>query len=126
MRTISVALCSFAFALALPAASAQAGGYGYGGYVGSHVRYSSSCCYQRVGRHRRDVFYLRAGAPLPGYVVAYPAPYVVVPRYRRVRLSEFDYYSRYGYYGHIGCYWNGQPLPEWGGGWLWGRKITCY
>ena len=132
---VYAALCSCAFVFCLSTGPAQAGGYGYGvyggygGYRGSDVWYSSSCCYQKLVRHRRDVFYVRAGAYVPGYYL-YPRRYgygyghFVVP-YRRVRLSEFDYYSRYGGYGRVGCYWREAPIPVWLG-WVWGVSTTCY
>ena len=128
---VYAAFCAGAFALSLSAGPAQAGGYGYyggyGGYGGSDVWYSSSCCYQKLVRHRRDVFYVRAGAYIPGYY-AYPRRYgyghFVAP-YRRVRLSEFDYYSRYGNYGRAGCFWSEMPIQVWPG-WIWGRRTTCY
>lgn len=140
MRAIAcAALCSCLFALGLPATPVQAGGYGYGygshgwhggygGYRARHVWYSSSCCYRKVVRHQRDVVYFRAGTNIPDYVVVYPRPPVYaqyVAPYRRVRLSEFDYYSRYGDYGRAGCFWNEAPIRIWPG-WVWGVRTTCY
>jgi hypothetical protein len=130
MRTILAALCSCAFVVALSAAPAQAGGYGYGGYGPSHVWYSSSCCYRRVVRHRRDVFYVRAGGPVAGgAVVVYPRP----PRYalfaephQRVHFSAYDYYPSDGNYGLAGCYWREAPVQTVPGVWVWGRKVCCY
>ena len=118
-------LCSCAFAFGMAAGPAQAGGYG--GYGEGQVWYSGSCCYQKLVRHRRDVFYVRAGAYIPGYYV-YPRRYgygQFIAPYRRVRLSEFDYYSRYGDYGRAGCFWREAPLRDWIG-WVWGRRTTCY
>lgn len=138
MRAIAcAALCSCLFTLALPAAPAQAGGYGYGvhgwhggygGYGARHVWYSSSCCYRKVVRHQRDVVYFRAGTDIPDYVVVYPQPPVYAQYaapYRRVRSSEFDYYSRWGDYGRVGCYWNETPIHDWVG-WVWGVRTRCY
>jgi hypothetical protein len=122
MRSIVVAaLCSCALVFSLSAAPAWAGDYG-----ATSVWYSSSCCYQKLVRHQRDVIYYRAGALQP-YYAAYPYPYVgYVEPHRVVRFSEFDYYSRFGDYGHAGCYWKKVPIRDWRGGWVWGVKTTCY
>jgi hypothetical protein len=134
MRGIALAaLCSCLFALGMSAGPAQAGDYGYGAsgygaYGPGQVWYSSSCCYRRVVRHQRDVFYQRAGTYIPDAVLVYPRPrvYAYMVPHRRVRFSEFDYYSRYGDYGRVGCYWKEVPVPDLRGGWVWGRKTTCY
>jgi hypothetical protein len=105
-------------ALDLAGGSARAGDY-----AGSSVWYSSSCCYQKVVRHRRDVFYVRAGAY--GYVDPYRRAYAYEAPYRRVRFSEFDYYSRYGNFGRAGCFWQEEPVRVWPG-WVWGVTTTCY
>ena len=124
------ALCSCLSAFGLSAAPAQAGSYGgHGGYGANYVWYSASCCYQKVVRHQRDVFYVRAGQYIPDYVIEYPRPPVYaqfVEPHRRVRFTEFDYYSRYGDYGRVGCYWHETPLRDWRGGWVWGRRTICY
>jgi len=121
MRAIAFAafcLCS----LSLGLGPAQAGGYG-----GGAVWYSSSCCYQKIVRHRRDVFYARAGSYIPDHAAyRYRRPYGYAEPYRRVRFSEFDYYSRYGDYGRAGCFWQEEPLQDWRGGWVWGYRTTCY
>ena len=129
MRAIFAALCFCAFALALSAASAQAGGYGIGVRGPSDVWYSSSCCYRRVVRHQRDVFYVRAGAFVPRAAVVYPRRPVyvrVVEPHRRVRLTEFDIYWNDGEFGLTGCYWHEAPIHVAPGAWFWGRKTTCY
>jgi hypothetical protein len=98
MRTIAFAgFCACLFAFALPAAPAQAGGYGIGVHGPGYVWYSSSCCYRRVVRHRRDVFYVRAGAYLP-------------------RTAG---YSGYGECRRI-------PLADGRGGWVWSRRAGCF
>ncbi len=127
MRAIFAALCLCAFALTLPAAPAQAGGYGIGVHGPGYVWYSSSCCYRRVVRHQRDVFYVRAGAFAPDAVVVYPRARVrtVVP-HRRVRFSEFDTFWNDDEFGLTGCYWREAPIHVAPGAWFWGRKTTCY
>ena len=119
MRAIVYAvLCSCSLSPGLAGGPAQAGSYG-----GSSVWYSSSCCYQKVVRHRRDVFYVRAGAY--GYDNPYRRAYAYAAPSRRVRFSEFDYYSRYGDYGRAGCFWQEVPVRVWPG-WVWGVRTTCY
>jgi len=127
MRAIFAALCLCALTLALPAAPAQAGGYGIGVHGPGYVWYSSSCCYRRVVRHQRDVFYVRAGAFAPDAVVVYPRRrvYAEVP-HRRVRFSKFDTFWNDGEFGLTGCYWREAPIHVAPGAWFWGRKTTCY
>lgn len=121
MRAIATAaLCLCSLSLGLAGGPAQAGGYGEG-----QVWYSSSCCYQKLVRHQRDVFYVRAGAYMPDYVYPYRRAYGYAAPYRRVRLSEFDYYSRSGDYGRAGCFWQEEPIRVWPG-WVWGVRTTCY
>jgi hypothetical protein len=120
---VYAALCWCALAFGLSAGPAQAGGYG--GYREGQVWYSSSCCYRKLVRHQRDVFYVRAGAYIPGYAYPYRRAYAYAAPYRRVRLSEFDYYSRYGGYGRAGCFWQEVPVQVWPG-WVWGVRTTCY
>jgi len=117
MRAIAV-LCLCLSSLGLAGGPARAGGYG-----GSSVWYSSSCCYRKIVRHQRDVFYLPAGAY--GYDDAYRRAYAYAAPYRRVRFTEFDYYSRYGNYGRAGCFWQEEPMRVWPG-WVWGVSTTCY
>jgi len=98
MRIIAFAgFCACLFAFALPAAPAQAGGYGIGVHGPGHVWYSSSCCYRRVVRHEREVFYVRAGAYLP-------------------RTA--------GYWGYGEC--RRIPLADGRGGWVWSRRAGCF
>jgi hypothetical protein len=105
-------LSSCALVLGLWVIPAHAGGYGYGigaygpDYVwagdGCCCRGYTGCCHRRLLQAPAVVYY-RAGALFPG-----DCPRVivrVVPRHGRVRFSEFDYHSRYGRYGHVGCYW---------------------
>ncbi len=114
---------SGALALGLWAVPAHAGDYGIGAYGPGYVWTGDGCCRAAVVQPPPVVYY-RAGALQPGY-----CPRVfgqVVPPHRRVRLSEFDYYTRYPGYGHVGCYWRETPIHVWRGGWAWGRATTCY
>ncbi len=129
MRAVAfTAFCAFLFALVMPAAPARAGGYGIGVHGPGYVWYSSSCCYRRVVRHQREVFYVRAGSYLPDNVIVYARPRVhtYVEPHLRVRSSEFDIYLNDGGFGVAGCYWHEAPVPVRRGGWVWGRKTTCY
>jgi hypothetical protein len=136
MRGIAFAVfCAFLMVLGLPAAPARAGGYGVVAHGPRYVWYSSNCCYRRVVRHEREVFYVRAGTYVPDEVVVEPRPraydrravYVEpMVRHRQVRFSEFDVYWNDREFGVTGCYWNEAPVPIAPGAWAWGRKTTCY
>jgi hypothetical protein len=134
MRAAAVAaLCALGallFTLSLPAAPAYAGGYGFGVHGPGYVWYSSSCCYRRVVRHERGVFYVRAGAFVPDDVVVAPAPRALyvepVVRHREVQFSEFDTYWNDREFGLAGCYWREAPVNVAPGAWFWGRKFACY
>ena len=131
MRAVAFAgSCACLLAFGLPAAPAQAGGYGVDVQGPGYVWYRSSCCYRRVVRHERRVFYVRPGAFPSDEVVVYPRRpriyrEVVVP-HRTVRFSEFDTYWNDGEFGVTGCYWNEAPVPIAPGAWAWGRRTTCY
>jgi hypothetical protein len=120
-RIIFALLCSFMLAcLSSLVGPANAGEYG-----ARYVWYSSSCCYQKVVRHEREVRYVPLGYAPFSYDDGPPVYVRPSGRYRLVRFSEFNY-SGVGVYGDEGCYWRRAPLPDWRGGWVWGVTTTCY
>ena len=111
-----------------------------------HVWYSSSCCYRRVVRHVRSVYY----EPVDEGYSYYRRPY-----YHSYYNGDYGRpYYRYGYYGHPyhhhydgdyvyrpynhynlgydlvgyasydGC--GRVPLADGRGGWVWSRRAGCF
>jgi hypothetical protein len=87
-------------------------------YVRRHggVRYTSSCCYRKVVRHARSVWYERARR-----------------RHRRIHYGDhyvrpyrtYDLgYTRLGYRGYGAC--RRIPLADGRGGWVRSRPAGCF
>jgi hypothetical protein len=121
-RIAFLVLCSCVLGLGFLGGPAEAGDYG-----ARYVWYSSSCCYQKVVRHERDVRYVRIGEYRPHYAYyARPPVYVYrAERHRIVQFSEFNYSGVVAYAGED-CYWREVPLRDGRGGWVWGVTTICY